>query len=447
MRQKGNEIDMCNGPLAGKMLAFALPLMLSGVLQLLFNAIDTIVVGKMVSNKALAAVGSTSTMIILLTSIFMGLSVGTNILAARYYGAGNKNQLHDIVHTSVALGISCGILMAVIGIAMAKILLKAMGTPDEIIGMAVLYMRIYFIGIPATMIYNMGAAVLRAVGDTKRPMYFLIAAGMLNAVLNLFFIAVCNLGVAGVALATVLSQTVAMFCLLCVLCQNQGSIQLNLQEIALKWEEAKKILAIGIPASLQTVLFALSNVLIQSSINSFGTAVMAGSAAAANLEGFVTTGMNSFHQTSMNFTSQNYGAGKFDRIKKVLVYALIFDFLAGLLVGNAVYLCGNQLLGIYLDDAQSITYGMIRLKYTCICYFLLGTMDIFVGVLRGFGHVIAPMIVSLLGVCGFRILWLYTIFHWNHTMDILFLSYPISWGITAIAQMIVLWYVWKKSEI
>lgn len=269
MRKKENEIDMCHGPLAGKMLAFALPVMLSGVLQLLFNAVDIIVVGKLVSREALAAVGSTSTMIILLTSIFMGLSVGTNILTARYYGAGNKKQLEDIVHTSAALGIFCGMVMAVIGIVTAKVLLKAMGTPDEILGMAVLYMRIYFAGIPATMIYNMGAAVLRAVGDTKRPMYFLIAAGMLNAILNLFFIAVCRLGVAGVALATVISQMAAMFCLLCVLCRNQGSIQLKLRKIALNGKEAKKILGIGIPASLQTVLFALSNVLIQSSSKDF----------------------------------------------------------------------------------------------------------------------------------------------------------------------------------
>lgn len=445
MREKQNKIDMCNGPLAGKMIAFALPLMLSGVLQLLFNAVDIMVVGKWISSEALAAVGSTGTMIILLTSIFMGLSVGTNILTARYYGAGNEKQLHDIVHTSMALGIVCGIIMAVIGIAASETLLKGMGTPEEILDMAVLYMRIYFLGVPVTMIYNMGAAVLRAGGDTRRPMYFLLLAGVANAGLNIFFIVVCHLGVAGVALATVLSQTMAMLCLLWTLCRSDDSIHLKLRDIRLNGDEAKKILGIGIPASLQTVLFAFSNVLIQSSINSFGTAVMAGSAAAANLEGFVTTAMNSFHQTSMNFTSQNYGAGKVDRIKKVMILALVFDFIAGLILGNAVYLFGDRLLGIYLDDARSIEYGMVRLKYTCILYFLLGTIDIFVGVMRGMGRVIPPMIISLVGVCGFRILWLYTVFQKYHTIDVLFLSYPVSWGITMLAQMLLTWYVWKRA--
>lgn len=338
MPGKKYEIDMCNGKLAGKMLAFALPLMLSGFLQLLFNAVDIIVLGKFVSNNALAAVGSTGSMIVLLTSLFMGLSVGTNILTARYYGAGNAETIHKVVHTSVALGVICGVIMAAAGIIAAPALLLKMGIPDELLDMAVLYMRIYFLGMPVSLIYNLGSAVLRAVGDTKRPLYFLLTAGVLNVGMNLFFILILHMEISGVAMATVLSQTVAMILLLRVLCTSDTWIHLNLRKVRFYKKETLQILQIGLPASLQGMIFALSGVLIQSSINSFGADAMAGSAAAANIEGFVTTSMNAFHQTAMNFTSQNYGAGKYKRIKKVMLWSLVYNLIAGGCVGNFVYL-------------------------------------------------------------------------------------------------------------
>lgn len=444
MPGKKYEIDMCNGKLAGKMLAFALPLMLSGFLQLLFNAVDIIVLGKFVSSNALAAVGSTGSMIVLLTSLFMGLAVGTNILTARYYGANDSKIIFRVVHTSIALGVFCGIIMAISGIILAPVLLKKMGTPDELLNMAVLYMRIYFIGIPVSLIYNLGAAILRAVGDTKRPLYFLLTAGALNVGMNLFFILILHMEISGVAISTVLSQTVAMALLLRVLCTNDSWIHLNLRKVRFYKNETIQILQIGLPASLQGMVFALSGVMIQSSINSFGTNAMAGSAAAANIEGFVTTSMNAFHQTAMNFTSQNYGAGKYERIKKVMFWSLLYNLIAGGCLGNLVYLAGNKFLSIYLNDTAAISYGMIRLKYTCILYFLLGTMDVFVGVLRGLGYIIQPMLISLTGVCGLRIIWIYTIFQKIHTLDILYLSYPFTWGIATLAQMICTWIAWKK---
>lgn len=446
MPGKKYEIDMCNGTLAGKMLAFALPLMLSGFLQLLFNAVDMIVLGKFVSSNALAAVGSTGSMIVLLTSLFMGLSVGTNILTARFYGAGKADSVYRVVHTSIALGIFCGAVMAVGGILGAPVLLLKMGTPEELLDMAVLYMRIYFIGMPVGLTYNLGSAILRATGDTRRPLYFLLIAGVLNMGMNLFFILVLHMEVAGVAIATVLSQSAAVFLLLRVLCTSDSWIHLDLRKVRFYKKETGQVLSIGLPASFQGVVFAFSGVLIQSSINSFGAAAMAGSAAAANIEGFVTTSMNSFHQTTMNFTSQNYGAGKYDRIKKVMWWSLLFNLIAGGCLGNLAYLEGNKLLGIYLNDPASIAYGMIRLKYTCILYFLLGTMDIFVGVLRGLGYIVQPMIISLAGVCGLRVLWIYTVFQKSHTLETLYLSYPVTWAVAAVCQAICTWLVWRKIK-
>ena len=446
MPGKKYEIDMCNGALAGKMLAFALPLMLSGFLQLLFNAVDMIVLGKFVSSNALAAVGSTGSMIVLLTSLFMGLAVGTNILTARFYGAGKAESVYKVVHTSIALGLFCGLIMAVGGILAAPALLSGMGTPDELLDMAVLYMRIYFIGMPVGLIYNLGSAILRATGDTRRPLYFLLVAGVLNVGMNLFFILVMHMDIAGVAIATVLSQSAAMLLLLRVLCTSDGWIHLELRKIRFYKKETGQILSIGLPASFQSVVFAFSGVLIQSSINSFGAAAMAGSAAAANIEGFVTTSMNSFHQTVMSFTSQNYGAGKYDRIKKVMWRGLLFNLIAGGCLGNLAYLEGNKLLGIYLNDPASVASGMVRLKYTCILYFLLGTMDIFVGVLRGLGYIVQPMIISLAGVCGLRVLWIYTVFQSSRTLETLYLSYPVTWAVAAVCQAICTWIIWKKIK-
>lgn len=435
---------MCSGPLAGKMLAFSIPLMFSGILQLLFNAVDIIVVGRFISSRALGAVGSTSTLIFLLTGLFMGLSVGANVLTSRYRGAGKEKEISEVVHTAVALSLLCGVLMSVAGIAGARGLLTLMGTPEDILNMAVLYMQIYFIGMPAGLSYNMGAAILRAVGDTKRPLYFLLFAGSMNVVLNLLFTLVLKWGIAGIAFATICSQTGSALLVLSVLKKSEGALRLNLKEIRLHKVQLKRILRIGIPASLQSILFSFSNVVIQSSINSFGSAVVAGSAAAANIEGFVTTSMNAFHQTTMNFTSQNYGARHYQRINKVLRLALVFDAVIGLILGSAAYFFGKQLLGIYVGDAKVVSYGLIRLLYTCPTYFLLGTMDVFVGALRGVGYSVLPMVISLTGACGLRVLWVYTIFRENPTLEMLFLSYPVTWLITALVQFICTIYVFRK---
>lgn len=445
-KKKVHEIDMCKGPLAGKMLMFALPLMLSGFLQLMFNAADTIIVGRFVSSSALAAVGSTSSMIALLTSLFLGLSVGTNILTARFYGASRQQEISKVVHTSIALGLFCGIMLAVIGMAGTRQLLLWMGTPDDILSIAVVYMRIYFVGMPVNMVYNLGAAVLRATGDTKRPLYFLMFAGSLNVILNLFLIVVLHAGVAGVALATVLSQASAAVLVVRVLCTDAGPCQLFLREIRIYKEPLKQILRIGLPASLQGIVFSFSNVLIQSSINSFGSVVVAGSAAAANIEGFVTTSMNAFHQTAMNFTSQNYGAGEYQRIKKVLFLSLVFNLAVGGFIGNAAYFLGSQLLSIYISDQQAVSYGHLRMMFTCIPYFLLGTMDIFVGVLRGVGCSMLPMVISLTGACGLRVIWIYTVFRQHHTLQTLLISYPFTWAVTALAQMICTIYIFQKMK-
>lgn len=436
MKTKKYEIDMCNGPLSGKMLLFAIPLMLSGILQLLFNTADIIIVGRIVGTQALAAVGSTSTLIYLLTSFSMGLSVGISVLIGRYYGAEKEEEITKVVHTAIAMGLLCGCLLMILGILSSRQLLQLMGTPEDVLGMAALYMQIYFIGMPAGLLYNFGAAILRAVGDTKRPLYILLLSGSMNVELNIVFTLGLGWGIAGVAFATIFSQGISAVFVVGILYKRNDALQLYPYKIKLYKSQVKNIMQIGFPASLQSILFSFSNVLIQSSINSFGSIAVAGSAAAANIEGFVTTSMNAFHQTTMNFTSQNYGAGKYQRIQKVLGLALLFDALIGIVLGNMVFYFGEQLLGIYVEERQAITYGLIRLFYTCIPYFLLGTMDIFVGCMRGLGHVSLPMVISLTGICGLRVLWIYTIFQNNHTLNVLYLSYPVTWAITAFVQMI-----------
>lgn len=449
MQSKSNskyEIDMCNGPLAGKMLLFAIPLMLSGIVQLLFNSVDMIVVGRFVGSRALAAVGSTSSLIFLLTSLFMGLSVGTNILTAKYYGAKRSREMSEVIHTSVALSLLCGLLLAGIGIIGARPLLLLMGTPDDVLDMAVLYMRIYFIGMPFSLMYNLCSAALRAVGDTRRPLYFLLLSGIINLCLNLFFVLVLHLNISGVALATVCSQALSAILVLYILLKSEGGLKLEFKKVKLYRSQLIPILRIGVPASLQSILFSFSNVLIQSSINSFGSIAMAGSTAAANIESYVTTSMNAFHQTAISFTSQNHGAGNYKRIIKVLKLSLIYDISVALLFGNAAYIFGTPLLGIYTNDSHVIALGLLRLSFTCVPYFLLGIMDIFVGCLRGLGYSMLPTIVSLAGACGLRVLWILTVFRCNRSLQTLYISYPITWGITALIQFICTLCILKKIK-
>lgn len=442
--KKNYEMDMCNGPLLGKILIFSGPLILSGILQLLFNAADIVVVGRFTGSHALAAVGSTSALINLLVNLFIGLSIGTNVLVARFYGAKKEAEVSDTVHTSIMTAILGGILMIFVGVILARPLLEMMGTPDNVIAHSVLYMRIYFIGMPAFMIYNFGAAILRAIGDTQRPLYFLMVAGVINVIFNLIFVIVFHMGVAGVAAATVISQIISALLILNCLTHIEGMCRLNLKNLKIHNDKLIQMLKIGLPAGMQGVVFSISNVLIQSSVNSFGSIAMAGNTAASNIEGFVYTSMNAIYQTALSFTSQNMGAKKYNRINQILFRCLAIVSVIGLLLGNGAYLFGRQLLGIYSSDPQVIEFGLSRMAIISCTYFLCGIMDVMVGSIRGLGYSVMPMIVSLTGACAFRVLWIFTIFQWEHTLFILYISYPISWILTAGVHILCYRHVHKK---
>ena len=444
--KKSYEMDMCNGPLVGKILLFAFPLMLSSVLQLLFNAADIVVVGRFTGAEALAAVGATSALINLLVNVFMGLSIGTNVLTAQGYGARNEKGVQDTVHTSIMLSLVCGVLLIFIGVFLAAPLLELMGTPDNVLGHAALYMRIYFIGMPALLVYNFGAAILRAVGDTRRPLYYLLFSGIINVILNLIFVIIFKMGVAGVATATVVSETISAGLVLRCLMKSEGMFQLHMGKLRIKKQKALQIVRIGLPAGLQGAIFSISNVLIQSSINSFGSVAMAGNTAAGNLEGFVYTSMNAVYQTNLSFTSQNMGAGNWKRMKKILGICVVFVSVVGLVMGRGFVFFGHQLLGIYSSDPEVIQYGINRMQVICGTYLLCGIMDVLVGSMRGMGYSFVPMIVSLVGACGLRILWIFTVFQWHRSLFVLYLSYPITWILTALAHTVCWYKIIHKRE-
>ena len=433
------EIDMCSGPILSKMLAFTLPLMFSSILQLLFNAADIIVVGRYAGKTALAAVGSTTSLINLLTNLFVGLSVGANVTAARFYGAKQDKDLSETMHTSVAMSIISGAILTLIGVTMAKNMLILMKTDANVLSSATRYLRIYFLGMIPNMVYNFGSAVLRAVGDTKRPLYYLLAAGVINVILNLIFVIGLNMDVAGVAIPTVISQTISAALVLRCLIKETGALKLEVKKIKITFHKLKLILRVGLPAGFQGVVFALSNVVIQSSVNLFGETVVAGNSAAANIEGFVYFAMNAFYQSTISFMSQNFGAKKYDRLNKILFRGELCVTVVGLLLGNAAVLFGPQLLGIYAKgDAAVIAAGMVRLKIICGTYALCGIMDVMVGGLRGLGYSVVPMIVSLIGACALRLLWIATVFQMPqyHLIKTVYYSYPITWSITITAHVI-----------
>ncbi len=394
-----------------------------------------IVVGRWVGSDALAAVGSTGSLINLLVNVFIGLSVGANVLVARYFGAGQERELSDMVHTAVLISVICGVLLIFVGFFVAPSALLAMGTPKEVLGQSVLYIRIYFAAMPAMMLYNFGAAILRAVGDTRRPLYFLTAAGVINVVLNLIFVIGFSMGVAGVALATAVSQVISAGLVVRCLVRSDSAYRLDLKALRIVPHKLLMMMQIGLPAGLQGAIFSISNVLIQSSVNSFGATAMAGNSAAGNLEGFVYTAMNTLHQTAVSFVGQNYGAHKYKRIGRIAIICVGIVTAVGLVMGNGVYLAGRLLLHLYSPEEPVIAYGMKRLFYICCPYFLCGVMDTLVGCLRGMGHSVLPMLVSLTGACLFRIVWIYTIFSQNRSLDTLYISYPISWALTAFVHL------------
>ena len=438
------EIDMCNGSIMDKLISFSLPLMLSGILQLMFNAVDIVVVGRFSGSEALAAVGSTTALINVFTNLFIGISLGANVLAARFYAAGKDEEMSETVHTSILLALVSGVIMAFLGVLFARICLELMDTPDDVIDLSTLYMRIYFLGMPFFMLYNYGAAILRAVGDTKRPLVFLIISGCANALLNLFFVIVCHLSVAGVGIGTVISQLISCILVLRCLYQTEGSYQLRFSKLSIKGEYLKQIFQVGLPAGIQSTVINFSNVLLQSSVNSFGSIAMAGYTAANNIFGFLYVAVNSVTQACMSFTSQNYGVRKFKRMDKVLIDCIIISMVTALTLGCSAYFFGPELLKIYTKDTDVIRCGMEILSYTTVPYFLCGIMDLFPGALRGMGHSAVPMILSVIGTVGTRIVWIFGIFPHHRSLAILFISYPVSWILTIIMQVICFYFVRKK---
>ena len=445
-KTKSYEMDMCTGSILKKMRLFSLPLMASSVLQLLFNAADIIVVGRFSGDNALAAVGSNTALINLLTNFFMGLSIGANVLVARYYGAKQDKDLVETIHTSMLLSIYSGIILTVVGVLCAKQILIWMKTPEAVLDLAAVYLRIYFLGMTATMIYNFGSAILRAVGDTRRPLYYLVVAGVVNVILNLVFVIIFKLSVMGVAIATVISQCISAVLILRCLMHETGSIKLDLRKLSINKSKFLKIAQIGLPASLQGVIFSLSNVVIQSSVNLFGEITVAGNSAAANIEGFVYVSMNSLYQATISFTSQNVGAGKYERINKILYTAQICVIVVGLLLGNSALFFGRQLLSVYSGSSEVIDAGMKRLNIIARTYALCGMMDVMVGALRGLGYSVMPMIVSLIGACGLRLLWIFTFFRMErfHNVTSLYLTYTWSWIITLSAHVIC-WLIVRRK--
>lgn len=440
------EIDMTNGTLFPKIVLFSMPLILSGILQLAFNAADLIVVGQYSEEStALAAIGTTAPLINFFVNVIIGVSVGSNVVVARYIGAEKPDEVHDAVHTSIAVCLLLGVVVGTLGFIFSKPILARMSTPDNVIDLAVTYIRIYFIGLPANMAYNFGSAILRSTGDTKRPLLFLTISGIINVILNLIFVTQLHMTVEGVALATIISQAVSAILVISCLMRANASYKLILKDLKINPSILKKILQVGLPAGVQGMIFSISNILIQSSVNYFGDIAMAGNTACQSLEGFVYTSMNAVYQTTLSFTSQNYGAGKFSRIKKILFECIILVTIVGLVLGNGMYFFGHFFVSLYRPEEDVIQYGVARLSIICTTYFTCGLMEVFCGTLRGLGYGIMPMIVSLIGACGFRILWIYTVFQKYHTLSTLYWSYPISWVLTITVHAICLIVVWNTT--
>lgn len=441
MKKNKYEIDMCNGTIMDKLISFALPLMVSGILQLMFNAVDIIVVGRFSGSQALAAVGSTTALINVFTNLFIGVSLGANVLAARFYAAGKDKEMSETVHTAITLALVSGVVMAVVGLVFSRWALEIMGTPADVIDQSTLYMRIYFLGMPFFMLYNYGAAILRAVGDTKRPLMFLIVAGVINAVLNMFLVIAFHLGVAGVAIATVISQMISCILVLRCLYKTDSSYQLRFSKLCMKKFYLAQIFQVGIPAGVQSTVINFSNAMLQSSVNSFGSTAMAGYTAANNVLGFLYASVNSVTQACMSFTSQNYGVGKYKRMDRVLLDCGILSFVIAFVLGCGSYIFGGEILKIYTEDPEVIRCGVEILSITTVPYFLCGIMDLFPGALRGMGHSGVPMILSIIGTVGTRIVWIFWIFPQNRSLYTLFISYPASWAITIVMQVICFIFV------
>ena len=441
--------SMLEGPLLSNILTYTIPIILTSILQLLFNAADLVVVGRFCGSISVAAVGATGSLTNLIVNFFIGLSVGTGVTVAQSIGAGDYNTTHRTVHTALPAALACGVLLTFIGVLFSETFLSLMGTPENVLPLSSTYMKIYFAGITFAMVYNFCASILRAAGDTKSPLIYLTIAGIINVILNVIFVTVFHMNVAGVALATTISQGVSAVLVVIALMKRHDACRFTFSNMRFYKAEFFKIVRIGLPAGIQSSLFAISNVIIQSSINSFGDVFMSGNAAAGNIEGFVYVIMNAFHQTALNFIGQNIGAKNYGRTHKILWISIGSVFVAGLASGITTYLFGPQLLSIYITDSpQAIAYGVTRLAYLCLPYCICGLMDVSTGALRGMGSSVPPMIISILGVCGIRIGWIYTIFSIPrfHTPECLFLSYTVSWTVSFLIQLLAFYIVFRRRK-
>jgi len=440
---------MLTGPLLPNIILYTIPIILTSLLQLLFNAADLVIVGRFCGSVSVAAVGATGAITNLMVNFFVGLSVGAGVTVAHGLGSREDTVVHNTVHTALPTALISGILLTIVGVSFSGTFLRWMGTPETVLPLSSLYMQIYFAGITFTMVYNYSAAILRAAGDTKSPLVYLSFAGIVNVMLNVVFVTVFHMNVAGVALATTISQAISAFLVVMALMKRTDACRLELKKMRFHKIQLMKMLRIGLPAGIQSSLFSISNVLIQSSINSFGDVFMSGNAASGNIEGFIYVSLNAFHQTAVNFMGQNAGARQFKRVSKTLWICLVCVAVVGLVLGSLAYAFGPALLSLYITDSQeAIGYGMLRLSLICLTYFICGLMDVSTGALRGLGESFIPMVISVLGVCGIRIGWIYTIFQIPqfHTPQSLYISYPVSWAITFLFQMIAFMAVYRKHK-
>ena len=446
-KTKSYSMNLCEGPILKKVFLFAMPLIASGILQLCFNAADVIIVGQFAGDNSLAAVGSNGSIINLLISVFTGLSVGVNVLVARYFAGKKTELLRKTVHTAITVSALSGVFLMMVGLVLTRQLLIWMQSPAEVIDLSTLYMRIYFLGMPANLVYNFGAAILRGIGDTKRPLYFLTLSGAVNVVLNMIFVIVFHMDVAGVAIATVVSQCISAALVIRCLMEEE-EVRLEKQYLGIDKAILIEMIQIGLPAGIQGSLFALSHTVVQSSINSFGAIVVAGNSAAQNVESFAYIAVNAFTQTSVAFLSQNVGAEKYERINKIVATTMICVFFVGLVFGNGLYFFGRSILGLYSDSTQVIEAGLKRLTICGMPYAIYGLMDCIVGVLRGLGYSVMPMIVSLLGVCAFRIAWITVFFQFDRfrTIETVYTAFPFSWILTLSVHMICFFVIRKKLK-
>ena len=443
--KNSRSIDMVKGPLVKNVFLFALPLMATNLLQMMFNAADTIVVGKFSGQVALAAVGATGSLIFLLVSLFNGLSVGANVVIARAIGSQDQTKISKSVNTSVLLALFSGIVLTIVGSFASKYFLSWMGTPDSIIDQSTLYMRVYFMGSIFMIMYNFGSAILRAKGDTKRPLWFLTISGIINVLLNLFFVIVFHWGVFGVALATVISQAIACILVLYTLIHDEDATHLEIKQLSMDQTVAKEILRIGIPAGIQGMAFAISNVVVQSSINSFdSSAIIAGNSAAVNIENFVYIGMGAFSSAAITFTSQNIGAKNLGQVKKIMGLTMLLDVASAVLVSGIIYLFGSFFLSLYTNDPEVVQAGMVRLFWVTLFLFLNGVLDIFANSMRGMGHSGIPTLLMLFGVCGFRLVWLWTAFPQYRSLQTIYLCFPLSWIITSVFEGLLWIYYYRR---